>query len=362
MERVTKKAEQTKSAPFLDNIETTVFQKTSENPCIINNSLTSDVNKLYSGNSEKNNSDTIISELKRYKAMSIDLASTLIYYDSILQDRAEKILQCGNYVEMAVDDEGARIATSSFCRQRICPSCQKRRSLKVASDILRIQAAMPEYEWIHIVLTVPNVTGDNLSQTVNRLYKSSSELFRDTRIKQGFKGVLRALEVSYNDSRAVTSLSGDSEAVTTSDGDCWHPHLHCLVAVKKSYFTSRYYINKDLLMWKWVYYWGSDRLLQVNLSRVRDSGAVAEVAKYCVKPLEFTIPDWRKPEIIEHLFGCLHGRRLLQTFGVVRDTARAVKVDLNADEVVELDKGKRIDRYWYDWKKRNYVYSDTELL
>lgn len=361
MEQVKEKQQQTKSAPLLDNIETTDFQKTSENSIIINDFCTSDVENLYSKTSKNNNSETIISELKRYKGMSVELASTLIYYDSILQDRAEKIMSCGNYVEIAVDDEGAKIATSSFCRQRICPSCQKRRSLRVASDILRIQNAMPDYEWLHIVLTVPNVIGDNLSKTVDELYKKSSELFRDKRIKQGFKGVLRALEVSYNNSRELTSLYDDSESITTIDGDCWHPHLHCLVAVKKSYFTSRYYINKDLLMWKWVYYWGSDRLLQVNMSRVRDSGAVAEVAKYCVKPLEFTVPDWKRPQIIEHLFSCLYGRRLLQTYGVVKETARAVKIDLNADDF-KFDKGARVDRYWYNWKNREYIYSDTELL
>lgn len=351
---------QAKPAPYLDTIETTEFSKSSKKASNINVSAASDCKKLYSDFSSfncPNNSDTIKS-LEYYKSQSMELAGLLQYYDSILQDRADKMMMCGTYLELG---QGGKVCGANFCRQRICPACQRRRSLKVAADIANIQSVLSDYEWLHVVLTVPNCNGEQLTDTVDRLYRCSSELFRDKRIKQGFKGVLRCLEITYNPKGDYSTAEDSGGLPRYLSAAYYHPHLHCLCAVKKSYFTSRYYINSSLLRWKWCYYWGATELLQVHMTKVKDSAAVNEVAKYCVKPLDLDLPSYERVKVTEHMFACLHGRRLLQTYGIVREAARQCKIDFNADEEFS-NSDIIVHRFSYDFIKRRYYYNSTETL
>ena len=356
---------QTESAPYLDTIETTDFCETSEKPHKFNDSMASALEKVYSEALENDNSEAIISGLEFYKHQGETMADMLIKHNSMLTDRAEKIKHCGTYVETCTDPQTGKekLLNANFCRQRICPSCQRRRSLKVAADINKIRNELDDCEWVHLVLTVPNCQAVDLTKMVNRMYKCSSEFFRDKRVKQGFKGVLRCLEVTYSKDN-VNGISCDSETDSNNilyEGS-YHPHLHCLCCVKKWYFTSRYYLDHDLLMWKWIYYWGADRLLQVHAGKVKDDGAIAEVAKYCVKPLELDLEDSERVIVLEHLFNVLHGRRLLQTYGEVREAAKKARVDLNADDEDKPIGYNVVNRYSYDHNKGRYDYTDSEVI
>lgn len=103
------------------------------------------------------------------------------------------------------------------------------------AKLINARDELSEYSFIHLVLTVRNCGAESLSAAVDTLCNSSSKLFRYKRVKTAYKGIFRAIEVSYN-----------AEAKT------FHPHLHCLVAVRKSYFTGRDYIPyADMVeMWK----------------------------------------------------------------------------------------------------------------
>ena len=254
-----------------------------------------------------------LNDYEKYKRLSLSVAD-LMKKTTILYDRGFLIENCGNTLQF---NKSGDLVSADFCRQRLCPNCQRRNSLKMYSKFKVVESdlAKQEYRFIHLVLTIKNCDESDLSDTVTMLYKASSKFFADKRIKQGFKGALRCLEVSYNKM------------------DCnFHPHLHCLVAVKKSYFTSRYYLNRDKIAEIWKKHLKIDYIPQVWLTKC-DDNAVAEVVKYAVKPLELCMSEVVRRNVLVALHGALHGRRLVQTYGVVKESAKINNVDFEADDL-----------------------------
>ena len=165
------------------------------------------------------------------------------------------------------------------------------------------------FEFIHIVFTIRNCDADDLNDTINRMYRNFSRMIHD-KAMTAFKGFIRFLEVTYNPRTGL-----------------YHPHLHVLGVVRKSYFTSRYYVKQETMVSLWRSYMRLSYNPSVHLGKA-DSGSIAEVAKYCVKPFDFAGLPWREElAVYECLDYALHGRRMIQTYGVIRDVMRALNID-----------------------------------
>lgn len=344
-----------KALPSLDNIETSENCFFTEKASNINTSCPQKTISEYEKDIEtylQNNSDTIKSA-EYYKNLADELSELLSSEQSILQDRAEKIYNCGSYLE-TYDD---KIIYANFCRQRICPMCQRRRSLRTAVNVRRMVDKLSElnYKYLHLVLTVPNVSALELSETIDNLYKASSDLFRDKLVKNKFKGVIRCLEVTYNDRYRIDT---DCENI----GKCFHPHLHCLVAVSRSYGSGKNYLSKVLLNGLWLekvnkYFCNNYDFCDLHIEAVKGdiNSAVAEIAKYCVKPLELSAPDDVKISVYEVLQFSLGGRRLIQLYGCFRDVAKSLKIDIDSldEELQQLDLNK-VKRYNFNHRTKSY--------
>lgn len=247
-----------------------------------------------------------------------------------LKDWGQNMLHCGSSVEISAitkcsnsttiipqdDVENLVISGGNFCRSRLCPVCQKRRSLRVYAQCAQVFASLlaEDFVFLHVVLTVKNCSGFALSREISGLYSGFSRMMKRPELK-AWKGVLRCLEVTYSEKL-----------------DSFHPHLHCLVAVKKSYFKSRYYVSHDELCRIWKESKNLDYNPSCHIERA-DFGSIAEVAKYCVKPLE--LDGMAQSELLyvyEVLGAALHGRRLIQTYGVIRDAFKACRIDLEKDD------------------------------
>ena len=272
-----------------------------------------------------------------------DYIAGLFYHSDIFHKRANNIRECGTFIGLCKNEDspGYRVTSANFCRQRLCPMCQRRRALRTYSAMCRVadMAEKDGYSFLHLVLTLPNCSGDDLNSAIDKLYKCSSLLFRNNvdshvkaalgniselvdirrRVSAAFCGVFRALEVTRK------------KGCLISDENAFHPHLHCLVAVRKSYFKSRSYIKFDDLRLLW------GQMINVNspqlyISKVTEKcSAIAEVAKYCVKPLG----DDLEFETLAALQGALHGRRLTQSYGCIKSWFKALKIDLEAEEDFE---------------------------
>ncbi len=256
-----------------------------------------------------------LKDYEKYKKLSLKV-SDLFKSDDELSERGVLIEHCGDLIQF---DDTNTLVSANFCRQRLCPNCQRRNSLKLYSKYKQIETELTKrgFAFLHLVLTVKNCSSDELTNTIKLLYDSSSRFFKEKSIKQGFKGALRCLEVSYNRSNCD-----------------FHPHLHCLIAVKKSYFTSRYYLNREKITEIWKKCLKSDYIPQVWVTKC-DDNALAEVVKYAVKPLELTTSDTVRLFVLKTLFYGLHSRRLLQTYGIIKEVAKELNIDLSEDSIDE---------------------------
>lgn len=260
------------------------------------------------------------------------LANTYIAYayDEIDEKKASRLRECANVLTYRRDGEVLRLVHADFCRVRLCPICQWRRSLKNYGQMLKILGALQgQYSYIFLTLTMKNCSGDALSDTLDTLFASYNRLTKNKAVKKVVKGWYRACEVTHN-----------------LDTNEYHPHLHCILAVNKSYFTSRDYINQG----DWVEHW--KQALQVDYTPVLDvrkikgddTKAVAEASKYAVKANDIiNYDDWDLTvETVSVLDKALAGRRFVGFGGVMRDVHKALNLD-DSDDGDLLDIGQKGD-------------------
>lgn len=282
-----------------------------------------------------------------YRTLEI-VGTTDIFENWMVKDLYTKVLNCGTSLQFGVDSKGiTHLIGGNFCRNRICPMCQFRRAEKLFSQAIQIVEKMEQdgFRFLHLVLTVPNPQDEReLVETIKNLYKSFGKFWKYKEVKKAYKGAIRCLEISYNYERCE-----------------FHPHLHCLIAVKKSYFTdSKVYLKYDRIMELWAKACKSERLYQVSVRAVKegDYRGVAEVCKYSVKPLDFddTQEQWQNERIILNLGWRLKGTRLLQKYGVLKDEWRQMfGADETEDDDTEFDTKQMFDyTFSYEWTKNGY--------
>lgn len=343
------------NAPLLDNIETS-FPTPKGSKSLTDN----DFNEIF----DENLYTPLLLEFEKYKKLSYQVGQALDKYaeEQKLKDKGKLMLSCGFSLEFV---EG-RLYNANFCRQRLCPMCQRRKSLKTYSDFMKLLCYLNGYAFLHLTLTVPNCPLNELDETVKFMNKCSTKFFGLAEIKKAFRGVVRCLEVTYNSS-------------TIS----FHPHFHCLIAVKPSYFKSRDYLKHERLQWLWSAIWkmreenlksdkwdsnsfmdlmlNASELLQLHVVRA-DEGAIPEIAKYAVKPLDFDVGDKERAHTLEALHNALSGKRMIYLSGVFKEANRALKLKLEEDTEERLKKGD-IDKdelihYYWNYRRSRYERED----
>ena len=342
-------------APYLDNIETSGTSSQTPKPLTNNAFEPCNNKKVYS-----KSLDEILGDLEENKKISVETAVSLIDFGNDLdwKTRGRTMYNCGDSVTYS----DGKIVAANFCRQRLCPMCQRRKSLKTYSDFCKILDELSDFSFLHLVLTVPNVKADSLTETLEQMNKCSSRFFKIKELRESFRGVARFTELTYN-----------------AKNEDFHPHFHCLVAVNKSYFTSRKYLKYEFLrfLWSAVWHFRYDNLKRLSDKKIKlsnlldsdmlqifitkaDKGALPEIAKYAVKPLSFQASRKKRAEILQTIFEALHGKRLVQTFGVIKEAAKKAKVRLD-DDVVELDTLENSDTIAYNYNHSLSRYERIEL-
>ena len=258
------------------------------------------------------------------------------------------MLNCGTSLHFMNSDDVWYLVGANFCRQRICPMCQYRKAIKTFVQMSKVVDYLKDdYRFLHLVLTVPNVTyGDELMMTIKELYKGYNKMMKYKDCKAVVKGAMRCLEISYN-----------------YDNDTFHPHLHCLIAVNPSYFNDgKKYIKYDKWRELWSRAMGSDVLLQVSVRAIKegDYKGVAEVCKYCVKPLNLDKgTDMQNTRVLLTLWHTLKGVRFVQRYGCIKDAFRLLNLDNddNIDGEVCIDDTDKGSVYHFEWNayQRKYI-------
>jgi plasmid rolling circle replication initiator protein Rep len=186
------------------------------------------------------------------------------------------------------------------------------------------------YAYTLLTLTVRNVTGEELKPTIDAMQKGWNRFTQIVGVAGVMKGYFKALEITHNVKYGAL------------DFDTYHPHFHVLMAVKPSYFKSRYYISQAKFVELWRQAAGLDYDPVVDVRKVKGdtAGAVAEVAKYAVKPGDFILPDdWDLTiETVRLLDVALEKRRFVAFGGVMREAHKALNLDNEEDgDLIHVD-------------------------
>lgn len=263
-------------------------------------------------------------------------------YDEVDKLKAERLRNCASLLEFTKTEGGLKLHNANFCRVRLCPICQWRRSLKTFGQVYKIvSVAQHDYAFIFLTLTVKNCEGMELKCTLDELSKSWDRFIKYKDIKNIVKGFYRGTEVTHN-------LTDNT----------YHPHFHCLLAVNKSYFTSRDYLSQP----KWRALWRKAARLnydpQVDVRRVKADkvdGVCAEVAKYAVKVSDvICFDDWDLTvDTVATLDKALDKRRFISFGGVFKE----IHKQLNLDDVEQGDLVHENDSELPDVSKDTVLYA-----
>ena len=253
--------------------------------------------------------------------------------DNRCKDKIKNFTECGTNLLV---DENNHITGANFCKHRLCPVCNYRRSTLMWHKINEITNHHQENEFIFITLTVKNCKDIELSETITHLLDSFRRITNRKTWQKNFKGYVRGLEITYN-----------------AKENTYHPHIHIVAVTSKEYFKSDYVDIHTLRKW-WEESAKLDYFVKVHMEKVKDKGkAVAEVAKYAVKMssvlnTSISAQTLRATQVIAH---CIEGRRLISLGGCLAKTARQLKINLNDDEVDIWETRKQSKSYIWDGMK-----------
>lgn len=243
--------------------------------------------------------------------------------------------------------EGSRhLMSAKFCKDRFCPVCAWRRSLKNIENLSQVCAACSvKYSFRFLTLTIRNTT--DLQKGLDQLLSGWYVFSKSNVFKRHVFGYHRSLEITYN-----------------STARTWHPHLHVLLAVAKNYGSGKksdFWLKDDILdLWRSAA--RDDLISQVTINEPYykdDKGikhycgssgrigfkAVIEACKYESKDcIEYS------PEVFRELVFACRGRRFYSYGGVMRDAFLSLGLeDIESDYVDLIGVSKKLqpDLAWY---------------
>jgi len=238
--------------------------------------------------------------------------------------RYESLEHCGDMLLFGKQEGKKKLLRANFCRLRLCPMCNWRKSLKMFSQVSRISEELlkdkPSTKFLFLTLTIQNVTAENLILAMNAMNGAFRYLFDEGKtfamaevVKKNLLGYLRAMEVTYN-----------------SRTNEYHPHLHVLLAVKPAYF-SRGYVPQARWQEMWARAMKLDYVPMVNVKAVKNVSAkvIAEVAKYPTKTENVAQIGNEEQAVmaLTTLHCALKNRRLVTFGGCFREIQRRLKLD-----------------------------------
>lgn len=277
-----------------------------------------------------------------------------------IENVSTNVFACAERLEYKVNTDGSiSLNKVWFCKNKLCPICNWRRALKhsyQASNVLNIAMNNnPKAQFLFLTLTVKNVPGSELKESLTQLTKSFDRLFRRAKVKKNLIGFMRATEVTYSEER-----------------DDYHPHLHILMMVTPSYFKgSDNYISQT----EWSELWKQSAKLDYNpivdvrkiKTKMDDSEneslykAVLETAKYPVKPIDsMNLTEDTRLKVVANLYQGLYKKRQIAYGGELKTIYKNLALDsledgnlinVNGNDNLEKTYNTVVAKWFWDIKK-----------
>ena len=298
-----------------------------------------------------------------WREKKIDNVSYADILEILKIKKAFNVKQCGNVLEFKPTDEGyLKLYKTWFCKSKLCPVCNWRRSMKNSYQAQRVIEEVvkekPKARWLFLTLSTKNaIDGETLEQSLKHLTKAFDRLSRYKKVKQNLIGFMRSTEVTVN----------------KNDGS-YNQHMHVLLCVENAYFRKKEnYITQD----EWINLW--QKALQVDYKPVANikaikpnkkgdkdiQAAIKETSKYSVKSSDYLTGNHEKDsEIVKDLEQGLYRKRMLSYGGLLKQKHKILNLD-DAEEgnliqtsdnektTDEEQKAHSITAIW-NYEKQNY--------
>lgn len=273
------------------------------------------------------------------------------------QTLVERIATCGDTLRFIRREDGSlKLYQAYFCKNKLCPMCNWRRSMKYSYQTSRIVdeaiKEQPKGRFLFLTLTVKNVLGIELNDTISSLTKSFDRLFKRAKVQKNLIGYLRSVEVTYNEKE-----------------NTYHPHIHVLMMVNPSYFSGAG--NNYITQKEWGDMWSQslkvDYVPMIDIRSVKEKGkglkgAILETAKYPTKPIELDIEN---KQVVDDLYKGLYRKRQLGYGGLFKEIKKQFQLDdvengnliQTSGEIDDLSSGTKIVAIW-NASKQNYLLKD----
>lgn len=290
---------------------------------------------------------------KERKKMSVKVANLMKAYDP---ERAARINECGTYLEFHREENHMTLKRANFCRERMCPMCQWRRSIKLAVQSDKIYRILTDqgYKHVFVTLTIRNCNADELTDTVKKLQYGFRRYRNTVQYINAVRGAYSAIEITYNE-----------------EENSYHPHIHALFTVERDYFSSHDYIKHEDLMkaWRKVMRLDYDPQVQIEVVRQKENqtitSACVELCKYPAKTAELNRSD-----VLKTIDYALRGRRIINWYGIVADVRKKLDLDdieqgnlINTDEAAATaEAAGGMEKVVYVWRYGVYTPMNAERL
>jgi plasmid rolling circle replication initiator protein Rep len=258
------------------------------------------------------------------KIKSVELAAKMKKAD--MNGRAGRMAQCGDTLEyrFCKDCSKWQIGNVWLCRDRLCPVCKWRLSIKRYCLMFPVfQELVQDYgdkRFSFITLSVKNCKVDNIKATVKKMYKIWQNMQMRKICKENLKGFARSFEITYNDKRRD-----------------FHPHFHVIAMWEDSAYH-------DELIRAWLEICNREGLkvdikAQDGREILRDSavtamddmteditGAILETFKYETKTSDI---EGLNIMTFKEFANQMSGLRTVSLGGIIREIARRQGVKEN---------------------------------
>lgn len=213
------------------------------------------------------------------------LDALLSAHDAALNKRAVRIDDCCSFPSVAVKSDGKPALILHRCKDRMCPRCQKQRSLTLSARIAELVKGMNAPRMVTLTLKHRNAS---LSQEHKRLADGFKALRKSKFWKANVKGGVYGIETPRN--------------VQTQK---WHCHMHLIVDGS--------FMSQKTLSAEWKIATGDSDIVDIRMVNDREKTA-KYLAKYILKPNAVTEWDFLA---VREFATALKGKRLVHTFGTL---------------------------------------------
>jgi Plasmid rolling circle replication initiator protein and truncated derivatives len=244
------------------------------------------------------------------KIQAMQLAS--VYQGLGLDGRSVRMGECGNFIEYTLTAEKAKLTRANFCKDRLCPMCNWRRSLKIFGQVSQVMDHLQgQYRYLFLTLTVRNCDGAQLPGVMDGMQAGWKNILKQKRFRAAVAGSFRAIEITRN----------------WNTGE-YHPHYHVVLAVHPSYFHKGY-ISQAEWSEMWRQACGLEYTPICDIRKVTgNEKAVAEVSKYAVKGSDILRGGYREvSDTVCVYLRALTSRRLCSFTGVLREARKVLQLD-----------------------------------